>query len=276
MLEAAEYQKLKDHTKQIRKDCTNMFYKWGHGHFGGCFSCAEIMAVLYFHAMKVDPENPSWEERDRFLLGKGHAAAALFSALCQKGFFPREQIEEYGDLGAHLNTHPSLGRVRGLDASSGSLGHGLPIGLGMAYAAKMENKSYNTYVLLGDGECHEGMIWEGAMAAPQFKLDNLITIVDRNRLCIAGNTEDWMPLEPFAEKWKAFNWTVFEVDGHDINALVDTLDTAVSQKDGTPKVIIANTVKGKGVSYMEGDPAWHAGHMNQEQYDKAMREIEEM
>ncbi|MHB8061722.1 MAG: transketolase, partial [Ruminiclostridium sp.] len=179
----------------------------------------------------------------------------------------------YNELCANLNTHPSMGRVPGLDLSSGSLGHGLPVGLGMAYAAKMDGKDFRTFVLMGDGECHEGMIWEAAMAAPHFKLDNLIAIVDRNRLCIAGCTEDWLPLEPFEEKWCNFNWEVYSIDGHNLQELIDILDEIANKRNGRPKVIIANTVKGKGVSEMENNAAWHAHGIDEAMYKTIMQEL---
>ena len=266
---------LEEYARKMRVDCANMFWKWGHGHFGGCYSAAEIIAVLYFYVMNVRPDEPKWAERDRFILSKGHAAAIFFSALAQKGFIPRQWLEHYGELGANLNTHPSMDRVTGLDVSSGSLGHGLPVGTGMAYAAKMDGKDYMTYVLLGDGECHEGMIWEAAMQAGHYGLDNLVAIVDRNRLCIAGDTEQWMRLEPFADKWKAFNWDVYEVDGHNVQALAETFDRIRAEKNGRPKVIIANTVKGKGVSFMENDYTWHSNSIDQAMYDTIMTELGE-
>jgi transketolase len=257
--------------KRIRIDVTKMFHKWGHGHFGGSFSAAEILAVLFFHSLNVDASRPEWDDRDRFVMSKGHAAASLFSAMAQKGFFPREWLDGYGDLGAALNTHPSKSRVTGLDFSSGSLGHGLPAGLGMAWAAKAHKKEYLTYVLLGDGECNEGMIWEAALGAFAYKLDNLIAVVDRNHMCIAGFTEDWIPLEPFGSKWRSFNWDVYEVDGHDVGELADALDVAGKNKNGRPKVIIANTVKGKGAPVMENDKGWHAHAISDELYAELMR-----
>jgi transketolase len=269
-MDQKQISELNDISKQIRIDVTKMFYKWGHGHFGGSFSAVEILAVLFFHAMNVDPKNPEWDDRDRFVMSKGHAAASLFGAMAQKGYFPRTWLDEYGDLGASLNTHPSKNRVTGLDFSSGSLGHGLPAGLGMAWAAKAHKKDYNTYVLLGDGECHEGMIWEAALGGPAYGLDNLIAIVDRNRMCIAGFTEEWLPLEPFESKWRAFNWDVFVADGHDVADLATVLDAASNKKNGRPKVVIANTIKGKGVPVMENDKGWHAHAISDELYKELM------
>lgn len=264
---------LKNIARQMRVDCTNMFYKWGSGHFGGSFSHVEVTAVLYFYIMNVRPEEPDWPDRDRFILSKGHGAGTLFSAMAQKGFFPKEWMDQYGDLCANLNAHPSKDRIPGADLSTGSLGHGLPVGAGMAYAAKMDNKDFMTYVLMGDGECGEGMIWETALAAPLYKLDNLVGIIDRNRLCIAGDTEKFLPLEPLAEKWKAFNWDVYDVDGHDIEVLADTFTKIKEDKNGRPKLVIANTVKGKGVDFMENDKAWHAHKMDEALYKEAMRQI---
>jgi len=274
MMDQAILHDLQNRARKMRQDCTNMFYKWGHGHFGGSFSHVEIIAVLYFHIMNINPGDPMWPDRDRFILSKGHGAATLYSALAQKGFFPESWMEQYGDLCANLNTHPSMGRVPGVDLSTGSLGHGLPVGAGMAYAAKMNGRGYNTFVLMGDGESGEGMIWETAMAAPHYKLDNLIAIVDRNRLCIAGDTEDFLPLEPFAEKWRSFNWDVYEVDGHDIGALAEILERITADKNGRPKALIANTVKGKGVFFMENDCKWHAGKVNEALYGEIMKQLE--
>jgi transketolase len=226
--------------------------------------------VIFFHVMRVDPKNPEWADRDRFILSKGHAAASLFSVMAQKGYFPREWLEKYGDLDANLNTHPSKNRVPGLDFSSGSLGHGLSAGMGMAWAAKQHRRDYCTYVLLGDGECHEGMIWEAALGASAYNLDNLIAVVDRNRMCIAGFTEDWVPLEPFGNKWRSFNWDVYEADGHNVSELSDVFDCAGNKKNGRPKVIIANTIKGKGAAIMENDKAWHSHPISDELYEELM------
>ena len=263
-------EKLNYVAKQIRIDVTKMFKKWGYGHFGASFSCAEILSVLFFHAMNVKPQDPEWVDRDRFILSKGHAAASLFSVMSQKGYFPADWMEHYGELNASLNTHPSKGRVPGLDFSSGSLGHGLPAALGMAWSAKYHKQDYFTYVLVGDGECHEGMIWEAALGGPAYKLDNIIVVVDRNRLCIAGNTEDWVPLEPFEEKWRSFNWDVYSIDGHDVKELVKVFDAAKSNKSGKPKVIIANTVKGKGVAVMENNKSWHSHIISDELFEELM------
>ncbi len=272
-MKEVDYTDLENRARQVRLDVTDMFYKWNSGHFGGSFSCVEILVALYFHTLRVDPKRPDWPDRDRFVMSKGHGAAALYSVMAQLGFFPEEWLGKYGDLCANLNCHPSMGRVPGVDLSSGSLGHGLPVGVGMAYAAKMDAKDYRSFVLLGDGECHEGMIWEAAMAAPHFKLDNLIAIVDRNRLCIAGNTEDWLPLEPFAGKWRSFNWETHVVDGHDLKALVELLDQLTARPNGLPKVIIAETVKGKGVAMMENDPDWHAHGIDEKTYKIAIEEL---
>ncbi|MCL2000336.1 MAG: transketolase [Planctomycetes bacterium] len=272
-VEQTELSELEERARQVRMDVTDMFYKWGHGHFGGSFSSVEILIALYFHTLQVDPKNPEWPDRDRFIMSKGHGAAALYSVMAQRGFFPEEWLGRYGDLCANLNCHPSMARIPGVDLSSGSLGHGLPVGVGMAYAAKMDNKNYHTFVLLGDGECHEGMIWEAAMAAPHFKLDNLVAIVDRNRLCIAGRTEDWLPLEPFASKWRDFNWETHTIDGHDLAALICLLDQVTSRRNGLPKVIIADTIKGKGVATMENDPDWHAHGIDQKMYELVIKEL---
>lgn len=266
-------QELYARSRQIRIDCTDMFHNSHTGHFGGSFSCAEIVATLYFEILNVDPANPAWLDRDRFIISKGHGAPAVYSALQQRGFFPRAYIDEYETLCANLSTHPNMHKIPGIDVSSGSLGHGLSIGVGMALAARKDAKDYYTYVLLGDGECNEGMIWEGAMAASHLKLDNLVVIVDRNHLCVSGNTEQVMGLEPFADKWRDFGFDVYPVDGHDVSALRQVFIRAKKEKNGRPKCIMAETVKGKGVSFMEGNCSWHGAHFDDADYERIMAEL---
>lgn len=264
---------LKEKIRQIRIDCADMFYRSGHGHFGGSFSCAELVGTLYFRFLNVKPQNPEWEDRDRFIISKGHGAPSVYSALCQLGYFPRQYIEEYETLGANLSTHPNMLKVPGIDLSSGSLGHGLSVGAGMAMSAKMKNKSYRTYVVVGDGELNEGMVWEAAMCAGHFKLDNLILLVDRNGLCVSGSTEQVMALEPLREKWQAFGWDVYEVDGHDPQAITLALQSAQISESGRPKCIIAKTIKGKGVSFMENEKTWHGHSVDHDQYEQIMKEL---
>jgi len=265
---------LRDKAKTIRKHIARMFMISINGHYGGSFSCTEIVTALYFAVMRIDPTNPKWDERDRFVLSKGHCAATVYGALVELGYFPKEWIEEYEKLGCHLNTHPNMLKVPGIDMSSGSLGHGLSCAVGMALAAKMKKKDYRTFVLLGDGESHEGSIWEAAMSAYKYKLDNLIAFTDKNRLCVDGTLDEVMPLDPLDKKWESFGWDVYEIDGHSFEEILTTIDNAISDKNGKPKMIIANTIKGKGVSFMENNREWHAHHITEELNEKIMAELE--
>lgn len=264
---------VEENAKQMRRSIVEMFHVSGHGHFGGSLSCADIVAALYFgEVMRVDAKQPKWPDRDRFIMSKGHGAPAAYAALLERGFFPAEWIQEYETLGANLSTHPNMHCIPGIDISAGSLGHGLSIGLGMALAARMTGKEYKVYVMLGDGELNEGMVWEAAMAAAKYKTDQLIAIVDRNNLCVGGCTESVMPLEPLAEKWRAFGWKVLEMDGHDVEAVLRTLDVA-RESQGVPVVIIARTIKGCGVSFMADRREWHGHAICKAEYDQAMAEL---
>ncbi len=258
---------------QNRIDTTDMFMAAGNGHFGSCFSCADIVTALYFALMRVDPANPDWPDRDRFLLSKGHAAPTLYSALIRRGFFPADWISEYETrVGARLMTHPSRRYQPGVDASLGALGHGLSIGVGMALAGRIDGRDYNTYVLMGDGETNEGAVWEAATAAAKFRLGTLTAIVDSNRLCVDGRLDDVMPMEPMADKWRAFGWDVARIDGHDMATILAAL---APRRDGAgaPRMVIADTVKGKGVSFMEDVRSWHSDAISAEQYAQAMAEL---
>ncbi len=267
---------LKEMARINRIDATNMFMAAGNGHFGSCFSCAEILTVLYFAVMQVDPTDPDWPDRDRFIMGKGHAAPALYSALIRRGFMPEEWIGEYETaVGVRLMTHPSRRYQPGVDASQGSLGHGLSVAVGMALAGKMDAKDYRVYVLMGDGEVNEGSVWEAAASAVKFRLGNLVGIIDRNRLTVDGDAEDVMPMEPLKAKWEAFGWETLEVDGHDIPELLRTLEVPRGAQGARPRMVIAHTVKGKGVSFMENVRSWHADVMTKDQYDRAMKELQE-
>ncbi len=266
-------QELKSIATRIRIDCTNMFHNSHNGHFGGSFSCTEIVTALYFDILNIKPEDPKWPDRDRFIISKGHGAPAVYSALQQRGFFPKSYIDDYEKLCSNLSTHPNMHKIPGIDVSSGSLGHGLSVGAGMALAGKKDKKNYHVFVLLGDGECNEGMVWEAAMAAAHLKLDNLIAIVDRNHLCVGGNTEEVMALEPFNDKWRSFGFDLFNIDGHNYESIFSAFDAAMNLKNGKPKCIMAETVKGKGVSFMEGNASWHGAHFNDETYEKIMCEL---
>ena len=251
----------------------DMVYKAASGHLGGSFSAADILTVLYFHTMHIDPQNPQSPDRDRFVLSKGHCTPALYPVLALRGYFPVEQLEQFRSIDAHMSGHAEMHHVKGVDMSTGSLGQGISAAVGMALAGKMDQKDYRVYTVLGDGELEEGQVWEAAMAAAKYKLDNLCAVVDVNGLQIDGRTADVMPSEPLDKKCEAFNWNVLTVDGHDYQALMDTLEKAKDAK-GRPTVILARTVKGKGVSFMENDAGWHGKAPNAEQYEKAKAELE--
>lgn len=264
---------LEQRAKQIRRDSLEMIYHRQNGHPGGSLSAAEILAVLYFHKLKVDPLNPEWDERDRFLLSKGHASAALYAVLARKGYFPISDLPHWGELDCHLQGHPDRLKTPGVDMTTGMLGHGIAIGAGLAMAARMKANPSRVYVLVGDGECQAGIIWEGAMTAAKYGLQNLYVIVDKNEVQLDGPVQQIMPLEPFADKWRAFGWAVEEINGHNVAEIVQALDRADGIV-GRPSVIIAHTIKGKGVSFMENDARWHGIAPNTAQYEQAARELE--
>jgi transketolase len=232
----------------------------------------EILTVLYHRILNVDPRNPKDPDRDRFILSKGHAGVALYSVLAQRGFIEESLLKTYGNSGTLLGGHPDMYKVPGVEASTGALGHGFPFGVGMALAGKIDGKNYRTFVLLGDGECQEGTIWEAAMFAPQQKLDNLIAIIDYNKLQALDRLENIVSLEPFTDKWRAFGWEVREVDGHDLSQLVETFASAPFVMD-KPNLVVAHTVKGKGVSFMENVPIWHYRMPGDEEMKIACKEL---
>lgn len=254
---------------QIRKELLQMIYNAQTGHTGGSLSSVDILVVLYYEIMKINPKNPKWESRDRFVLSKGHSVEAYYTILSDLGFFSKDKLKSYCKYNSDLIGHPSV-KVAGVEMNTGALGHGLSVAVGMAIAGKLNKKDYKVYVLMGDGELAEGSIWEGAMAAKHYKLDNLIGIVDRNHLQISGNTEDIMSLENLREKWTAFGWNTLIVDGHNIKELINTLKIMPIKKE-KPHLIIANTIKGKGVSFIENDAKWHHKVPNQEQLKEALR-----
>lgn len=253
---AEERQKLLDTARELRLTIIDVMSWSGGAHVGGSLSIVEILTILYFKYLNIDPANPQWEDRDRFILSKGHTAAGYIPALAKRGYFPEETLKTFNHFGSPFAMHPDCNKVIGCDASAGSLGHGLSMAVGLGLGAKYLKKSYKTVCLMGDGECCEGSVWEAAMSAAHFKLDNVIGIVDRNRLMIDGCTEDVMALEPFADKWRAFGWDVLEVDGHDFDALDGALEKAWAAK-GKPVLILANTIKGKGVDFMENNVVYH-------------------
>lgn len=255
-----------------RMELLQMIYDGKGGHTGGDLSSLDILVALYYEIMKIDPKNPKWEERDRFILSKGHSVEGYYTILADLGYFPKEELKTYGTFNSRLIGHPTV-KVPGIEMNTGALGHGLAVGIGMALAARMDQKSYKVYVLMGDGEQAEGSVWEAAMAGGHYGLDNLIAIIDRNRLQISGSTEKVMALDDLAEKWKAFGWEVVHVDGHNFDALTNTF-RALPKVAGKPHMVIANTVKGKGVSYMENVAKWHHGVPSKEQLTQAFAELE--
>ncbi len=240
------------------------------GHTGGALSSIDILVTLFYEMMRIDPKNPRWEERDRFILSKGHSVEGYYTILADLGFFPKEELPTFSAYRSRLIGHPTV-KVPGIEMNTGALGHGLSAGVGMALAGKMDGKDYKVYVLMGDGEQAEGSVWEAAMAAGQYGLDNLIGIIDRNRLQISGNTEAVMGLEPLAAKWAAFGWEVMEADGNDIGDLLRVFRKIPAA--ARPHLVIADTVKGKGVSFMENVAKWHHGVPSPEQYQRALEEL---
>jgi transketolase len=267
-------EKLREKARLVRTETVRQISIAKSGHYGSSFSCAELFAVLYYYVLRYDPKNPAWPERDRFILSKGHAAIGLYPVLADVGFFPKEWLDTYTRLGSPLGDHPDMRKIPGIDFSSGSLGHGLSIGVGMALGGRLDRRGYRVYVLLGDGELNEGQVWAAAMSAAHFKLGNLAAIVDRNRVSVDGLTEEVMSAEPIADKWRAFGWTVTEVDGHDLEAVLDAFAALPPVGGERPSVIIAKTVTGKGVSFMEGDFAWHLGYLAPEDEARARRELD--
>ena len=265
-------QMLKEQAKQIRRDIVSMVGAAKSGHPGGSLSAAEILTYLYFEEMNVNPAEPKWEDRDRFVLSKGHAAPVLYAALARKGFFPAEDLMSLRKIGSHLQGHPDMKKVPGVDMSTGSLGTGFSAATGIALACQLDKKPSYVYTLLGDGELQEGQVWEAAMSAAHYKLDNLIAFVDNNGLQIDGNIDDVLSPNPIDAKFAAFGWHVQVIDGHDFAQIADAVKAAKAAV-GKPSVIVAKTVKGKGVSYMENQAGWHGSAPNAEQVAQAMEEL---
>lgn len=266
---------LRDRATRIRRHIVEMLAEAGSGHPGGSLSAVEIVTALYFAGfLCYDPERPDWEERDRFILSKGHGVPVLYAALAEAGVIPVEELRTLRRINSRLQGHPVLGATPGIEASTGSLGQGLSIGLGMALAARMQGRDTRTFVLLGDGECQEGQVWEAAMAAGHFRPSNLIAIVDYNKYQLDGAIADIMELEPFAAKWRSMGWIVREIDGHHLGEVVEGLSWALKQ-DG-PACIIAHTIKGKGVSFMEGENAYHGVAPTEEELAKALAELDDV
>lgn len=265
---------LREQALTTRKDIVEMIHRAGSGHPGGSLSITDIVTALFFRILNKDPENPEWEQRDRFVLSKGHAVPALYSALAHAGYFPVEDLSTLRKLGSPLQGHPDSDRLPAVEACTGSLGQGLSIASGIALAASIRDMDYHTFCLIGDGEVNEGQIWESALFNPSHDLSSLTVIVDYNKYQLDGAVDDIVPLEPFAEKWDSFNWDVTTIDGHDMEEVVSTLETC-REDDENPHVIIANTVKGKGVSFMEGDNGFHGKAPDDEQLEQALGELNE-
>jgi len=265
---------LKNTARQLRINTFKAITNAGGGHYGGSLSVIEILTVLYFDIMKIDPKKPDDYERDRLVLSKGHAGPVLYTALAMRGYFPLSDLIGLDKPLSNFPKHVDRLKLKGIDASTGALGQGLSIACGMAISLKQQKKDNFVFVVLGDGELNSGQVWEAAMTASKYNLDNIIAIVDRNMLQIDGSTEDIMPLEPLKDKWKAFGWTVFEADGHDVECLHESIIQAKKSK-GKPNVIIAKTIKGCGVSFMEGKWQWHSGAIDENQYKSCLQELGE-
>ena len=271
-MKVTDINELKNMAKEVRKGIIEAVYSNKSGHPGGSLSIADILTVLYFNQMNIDEKNPKWEDRDRLVLSKGHCAPVLYSTLANRGFFDVEKLKTFRNIESNLQGHPDMNKVDGVDMTSGSLGQGLSSANGMAIAGKMDNKNYRVYCILGDGEIEEGQIWEAAMTANKYKLDNLCVIVDNNNLQIDGTIEEVMSSYPIDEKFKSFGFQVINIDGHNIQEIIDAFDVAKNVK-GKPTCIIAKTIKGKGVSFMENKAEWHGKAPSEEEYKIAIEEL---
>jgi transketolase len=241
----------------IRRETIKMLVESGSGHPGPCLSAADILTVLYFHVLRIDPEKLYWDERDRFVLSKGHAAPILYTILAHRGYFPKEVLSTLRQINSILQGHPDMTKTPGIDMTSGSLGHGFSVSVGMALGGKLDKENFRVFVMLGDGECQEGLVWESAMAAAHYKLDNLIGIVDYNKLEYDGEISMIMEIAPLVDKWQSFGWHTRRINGHDMAEILDALNEAIAIR-GRPAMIIADTIKGKGVHFMENDYKWHS------------------
>lgn len=269
----APIEDIQQRAKILRSRIIETSHKASMPHLGSCLSCVDILTVLYFSILKIDPKNHTAPDRDRFILSKGHGAPALFQVLAMRGFYPESWLDNYGEDGGIFAEHPPApDYLAGIEAATGSLGHGFPMGVGMALAARIKKETYNVYALLSDGECNEGSVWEAAMFAGGKKIDNLCVIIDFNKWQATDRSQDVMALDPLGDKWRAFGWNVFEVDGHDFDQLLNTFNRFPASNN-KPTAIIAHTVKGKGVSFMEDDNNWHYRIPNKEEVEKANIEL---
>jgi transketolase len=266
---------LANRAEWIRLQAIEMIGRAGFGHYSSTFSCAEIFSVLYYHALRLRPTEPDWPDRDRFLLGKGHAAVGLWPVYADLGFYPESWLEEYGQITARLTDHPNMVTVPGVDFSSGSLGHNLSVSVGMALAARAQRRDFRTFIVTGDGELQEGQVWEAAMAGSHFRLGNLICIVDANGYSGGDATSVTMNIEPIAGRFESFGWHAVEIDGNDIEAVIEAFDNLPAPESTKPICVVARTKKGAGVSFMENEPqAWHLGSLKGDELTLAVREIE--
>ena len=268
----SKYKDYEGIARKLRVDIIEMLEKSKSGHPGGSLSACEILTALYFKEMNIDPKDPNKSDRDRFILSKGHGAPVLYAVLAEKGYFPKEELNSLRKIDSMLQGHPDMKRTPGVDMTTGSLGQGLSVANGMAIAGKLDKKNYRVYALLGDGEVQEGIIWEAAMFAAHYKLDNLIVFLDHNGLQIDGRNKDIMNIEPIDEKFKAFGWNVTSIDGHDFKEIFNAIDES-KKIDGKPTIIIAKTIKGKGVSFMENQVGWHGNAPSKEEVEKAIKEL---
>ena len=273
MMNNIDFKALEITSTKIRIGILDAVFHAQSGHPGGSLSSADILTTLYFHEMRLEPLNPQWVDRDRLVLSKGHCSPALYSTLAAKGYFPHEDLKNFRRIDSYLQGHPDMKKVPGVDMSTGSLGQGLSVGNGMAMAGKLDKKDYRVYVIMGDGEIEEGQVWEAAMSAAHYGLDNLTAFIDHNKLQIDGCISDVMSPEPIDEKFKAFGWHVIIADGHDFKQIISAIDEA-KNINGKPTVIICETIKGKGVSFMQGIAGWHGKAPNEEQYKLAISELE--
>ena len=273
LTEEDKIKKIRDFALQVRKNIVEMASSAGasSAHFGGALSIAEIVSTLFAHQMKIDKKNPMWEERDRFILSKGHACLVYYAALCEVGYISRDELKTFEKNDTNLLGHPVINRNLGIDFSNGSLGMGLSLGIGVAISSKKKKKNFNVYVIVGDGECNEGSIWEAAMAAPNFNLDNLYVIIDRNNFQQTGSNKEIMDVGNLKDKWSSFGWHTTELDGHNIQSLCNFFEDSKNIKK--PKAIIANTIKGKGFSFSENNNDWHHSILSKSFYEKAIKEL---
>jgi transketolase len=263
---------LQEIARLIRIDVVTMIHKAGDGHPGAALSAADLITALYFHVMRVDPANPKWQDRDRFILSKGHACPALYAALARKGYFPRDDLVGLRSLGSHLQGHPDMNKTPGIDSTSGSLGNGISVGLGMVLAGRIMGRDYFAYVVTGDGEIEEGVVWEAAMSAKKYQAGRLVVIVDNNGIQSGGPVEEVGGLNPILPKWEAFGWHCQEIDGHDFDQILHAIGDAKANLE-QPSLILAHTIKGQGVPFMVGDNSWHKRVPTRQEYEEAMRAL---